>query len=209
MNPITILTHLSLGFITSFLGTLPPGAINLEILRLSIQKKKQEVIRFMIGIIIPELIYTYVAVLFSGYLASIPNLEKYIQYISIPVLSIIGISYFFIKAPLADSSAQTVNSKNSFVKGLSYGFFNPLQVPFWITYSTYFLSVGWIIDNSILLSIFVLGAILGTIGMLVLIALFSSKYIAQMNLKVKLVNNFMGIVFLLLAAFQVINLLTQ
>lgn len=209
MTALIILSHFALGFITSFLGTLPPGAINIEVLRLSIQHNISTVLHFIAGILIAEVIYTYAAVLFSGYLASIPNLEKSIQLLSIPVFIIIGISYFFIKVKVNSEDLTTKVDKNVFIKGVSFGFFNPLQVPFWITYCTYYLSVGWVQDNTILLTIFVFGAISGTVSMLLLISKFSTRYISQMNLKVKMVNNFLGYLFLVLAGFQLYNYLSS
>jgi len=207
MTALLLLTHFLIGFTTSFLGTIPPGAINIEVLRLSMFQNFKTVLNFIIATMVAELIYTYIAVLFSGYLISLPKLEYYIQLLSIPVFTVIGLSYFFMKNNITDTNKSTAVEQNLILKGLSFGFFNPLQIPFWITYCSYYLSVGWINDDSTLLTIFVAGALLGSFSMLVLISKFSNIYIKQMNLKMKWVNSFLGILFLIMATYQLGNIL--
>lgn len=206
MTLLFLITHFTLGFLTSFIGTLPPGAINLEVLRLSLYSNTKTVLLFIGATMFAELIYTTIAVLFSSYLASIPKLEHYIQLLSIPVFIIIGLSYLFMTQKVEDNdNRMPPKSKNIVLKGLSLGFFNPLQVPFWITYTTYFLSVGWILNQSAILLVFIAGALAGSFSMLFLIYTFGSYYNKKFTLTMTKVNKGLAVLFFLLAGLQGFN----
>jgi threonine/homoserine/homoserine lactone efflux protein len=205
MSLLQIVFHFLLGFVTSFLGSIPLGSINAGVARISITRNFSAAIRFIAGVTLAELFYSFIAIQFSGFLLSISRLEFYIRIICIPVFILLGLSYFFSKAKTQDKVTGSLKT-DLFLQGLSIGFLNPLQIPFWLAYGSYFLSLSWIIDDFTYLNIFILGIVSGSVTLLIIIAKLSSHYGGKANLKDGLVNKITGGVFICLAFYQLINL---
>ncbi len=205
MSAIQILLHFTLGFITSFIGSIPLGSINAGVVRISITKNYKAALYFIAGATIAELFYSFIAIHFSSLLLSIPKFEFYIRLLSIPVFVLLGITYFFAKTQ-KETSSLTHNNSNTFLNGLTIGFLNPLQIPFWLAYGTYFISMGWIKENFVLLTIFIFGIIAGSSFLLFLIAKFSSYYASRLTINYKMINIFTGSIFIVLALYQVVLL---
>lgn len=200
---ISIVQHFVIGFLVSFLGTLPPGTINIEAIRLGMQQSVSVALRFIMATLIAEFVYTLIAIHFSGYLMSFPRLEFYITLLTVPVFLIIGISYFYIKPAPPVQMEVASTGYSVFWKGLVLGAVNPLQVPFWLTWASYFLSLGWIKQDGLLLSVMTLGALLGSLTMLFLMARFgSASFMKKLNVHADLVNRILGIFLISLALYQ-------
>ena len=201
MSVLQLIIHFSLGFITSFIGSIPFGSINITVARISVLGEKTSAIRFILGATVAELFYGAVSIHFSAFLLTIPNLKFYIQLVSIPIFILLGCSYFFSK-PKSENLSSNVLQKNYFLQGLTIGFLNPLQIPFWLAYGTYFLSVGWIREDIILLNSFILGIISGSFVLLLLIAKFASHYRSKFSIDELKINKIIGGIFMLLAIYQ-------
>ncbi|HSZ26256.1 MAG TPA: LysE family transporter [Cytophagaceae bacterium] len=204
MNSImSLLFHFSIGFITSFIGSLPLGAINAAVVRISFTQNIAAALKFIVGATLAELLYSFIAVYFSAFLLLVPKFDIIIQLISIPIFMIMGVSYFRSKNKGKAIPAESSGSyKKEFLQGLSIGLLNPLQIPFWLAYSTYFISIGWLSNDKLLLSVFILGIIAGSSILLFLIAKFASYYKDRFHLNDKIINQITGGVFLLLAFYQ-------
>ncbi len=207
MSTLQFLVHFGLGFITSFIGSIPLGSINAAVLRISINQTIRAAFLFIAGATIAELAYCFVAVHFSGFLLSIPKLEFYIQLISIPIFLLLALSYWVAKSKT--DQPNKVESKKPFFQGLTLGFLNPLQIPFWLAYGTYFLSTGWIQQNTFLLTIFILGAVAGSAFLLFLIAKFASVYSSKIRVSDKTVNRITAGILVALALYQLGKLLAK
>lgn len=58
-----LILHLILGFITSFLGTITPSMLNMTTVKISLDKSKNEAVKFATGVSIVVLAQVYVAIL--------------------------------------------------------------------------------------------------------------------------------------------------
>jgi threonine/homoserine/homoserine lactone efflux protein len=206
MGILDLLLPFALGFITSFIGSIPFGSINLAVVRISIRENISSAFHFIIGATIAELFYSYISIHFSGFLISIPKLEFYIKVVTIPIFLFLGGIYFFSK-PKPEHSVSELEYKNDFLQGLTIGFLNPLQIPFWLAYGTYFLSVGWIKKNSISMNIFVFGIILGSTTLLFIIARLASQYGEKFRIDENRISKIIGGMFVLLALYQGLTIL--
>ena len=199
------LTHFLIGFITSFLGSIPLGSINAGVARISITQNKKAAHLFILGATLAELIYSCLAIHFSSFLVSIPNFDYYIRILSIPIFILIGISYFLIQ-PKKNAEEPDKTKSNYVVQGLLIGLLNPLQIPFWLAYGTYFISVGWILKDVVLLNWFIVGIIIGSSCLLILIAKFASLYGEKYKINNRKINLITGGIFIILAAYQLLLL---
>lgn len=208
MSILSVFIHFGLGFITSFIGSIPLGSINAMVVRISITQTMGAAIKFILGATFAELFYSFLCVHFSGFLLTIPKLEFYIQLISIPVFILLGFLYWYAKPKSEETTASRSDDRNNtFAQGLSIGFLNPLQIPFWLAYTAYFLSVGWIQETTLLLNIFILGIISGSSLLLYMIAKFSSSFGSRFNIKDQTINRITGGLFFLLSLYQAVKMM--
>ena len=204
MSALQLIIHFSLGFITSFIGSIPFGSINITVAKLGLTGKTSAAFRFIIGATIAELFYSFISIHFSAFLLTIPDLKFYIQIISIPIFILLGCSYFLSK-PKSEQPTSS-SEEQYFFQGLTIGFLNPLQIPFWLAYGTYFLTTGWIQQDFLLLMIFILGIIAGSSILLLLIAKFASAFRSNYTIDETKINKAIGVIFFLLALYQLLLL---
>ncbi len=207
MSVVQIFIHFVLGFGISFIGSIPIGSINAAVLRISMNQTVRAAFFFIAGATIAEFCYCFIAIHFSGFLLSIPKLEFYIQLISIPLFLLLG--FFYWNAKSKTDQPKTNSSKKPFFQGLSLGFLNPLQIPFWLAYGTYFLTAGWIQQDTFLLTLFIFGAVAGSAFLLFLIAKFASVYSSKIRVSDKTVNRITAGILIVLAIYQAGKLLVK
>jgi threonine/homoserine/homoserine lactone efflux protein len=195
--------HFFIGFIVSFLGSLPIGTVNLAVVQTTVNSNFRTGFYFSLGATIIELIYSAIAIKFIAYLLNNQSVEVIIQIISVPVFIVLAILYFRKEEPSANTE---IKRRRSFYNGLFIGLVNPLQIPFWIAYGSYLLSNNWIKNEEFLINVFICGISLGTLLVLTLIAFLSKKIVASLELKTRLVNRITAIVLILLAFYQILKI---
>ena len=199
------ITHFFLGFITSFLGSIPPGTVSNNILRITIASGTKIALRFIAGATIAEFIYCFLATHFSSYLISVSGLHQTIRLVSIPIFITIAIVLLVkkIKPPALNSK---VESHRSYIfQGIGIGLLNPLQLPFWLTYGAYFISVGWLKDETVLLNTFIIGVCSGSFVCLTSISLLANSYKNSPFLKERTINVVTAVILIALACYQLFD----
>jgi hypothetical protein len=151
---------LSLGFISSFIGTLPLSTLNLSILKLALDNRHQAALSFTYSASIVEFIQVCLTLPLLGVLASIPNLKAGFALVSIPVLLFLG--YKSYKTAVNTEGGKTVEN-DGFKQGLLLGCANVMVYPFWLLWGHVFVSNGWLKMDFTSLSIFCIGAGVGTL----------------------------------------------
>lgn len=89
-----------------------------------------------------------------------------------------------------------------FLLGLSISAVNPVQIPFWFTWSLYLINGKLLPPNQASYNFFTAGAGAGTLAGLA-VYIYGGKWaIQKMKANNKSLNKFMGIIFILVALFQ-------
>lgn len=180
-----------MGAFWSFLGSVPPGTLNLSVLQLGLDGKTKTAWRFALAVAIIEYPYTWLAIQFEYWITSNPMVKENFQLITAIVMITIGIGNLWS----AQKPTGVVNKFQSsgFRRGLILSILNPMALPFWIVVTAYLKAQGWItLSSTLLLHSYVLGT---SVGVLLLLALFIllarrlSGYASQ-NGWVKLVPGF-------------------
>ena len=206
--------HFFIGFVVSFLGSLPIGTVNLAVIQTTVNSNFKSGFYFSLGAAIIELIYIAFAIKLIAYIYqnkvthanTTTDLDLIIQLISIPVFFVLAILYLRKGEP--DHHVEVRKGK-SFYSGLLIGIVNPLQIPFWIAYGTYLLTNDWIKNDATLINVFIGGISVGTLFVLTLIAFVSKKLVSLFELKTTLVNRFIAAVLIVLAIYQIIKISLQ
>ena len=123
-----------LAFGISYLGSIPPGVLNLTVIDISMRRAMKHAFLFALAAALIEFIQGFIALQFSDYLAVHSEVEFYIQLFVIPVFIGLGIAYLLKKNPPSHDVKE--DNSNTFIKGMLLSVVNPLAIPFWLVCAT-------------------------------------------------------------------------
>jgi threonine/homoserine/homoserine lactone efflux protein len=180
-----------MGTFWSFLGSVPPGTLNLSVLQLGLDGKIKTAWRFALAVAIIEYPYTWLAIQFEYWITSNPVVIENFQLITAIVMTTIGIGNIWsARKPVVQASKFQASG---FRRGIVLSILNPLALPFWIGVTAYLKAQGWInLSSTWLLHSYVLGTSVGVLlllGLFIVLAKRLSGYASQ-NSWVKLVPGF-------------------
>jgi len=193
-------------FLTSFLGTIPPGVVNLTAIRIGAEKGMKESVLFSAGYTIIEMGYGLMAILiihsFSDYIVQI---ELIIKLISVPILFGFGYSMLKAKVNTENDAVEEIKKGGShyFQFGLKLGILNPMALPYWITFCAISNSMFRDFVPSTLFA-FELGVGIGAISLLFLYALGGlsiKQFLAEKGVSM---NKCLGRIFITLSFLQLV-----
>jgi len=198
-----ILTTFIVAFAFSFIGSIPPGSINLSVLQLSIDHKFPAAIRFALAAALVEYPYAYIAVIFQAYLTASPVIMNNLKLIAGLVMILLGIINLYASNHTSNQIRKLQSS--GFRKGIIISILNPLAIPFWVGVTAYLSGNRWIALNSTSdILIYVAGISLGTFALLFLLAILGKKisFLFQSN---TVIHSIPGIIFLLLGSYALLQ----
>lgn len=177
-----------MGTFWSFLGSIPPGTLNLSVLQLGLDGKVKTAWRFALAVAIIEYPYTWLAIQFEYWITSSPVIIENFQLVTALVMTTIGIGNIWTaRKPVA---AVQRFQDSGFRRGIILSILNPLALPFWIGVTAYLKAQGWItLSSTALLHSYVLGTSVGVMLLLAGFILLANrlKAYASQNGWVKLV----------------------
>ncbi|MEM7109088.1 MAG: LysE family transporter [Bacteroidota bacterium] len=198
-----------LGFTFSFIGSIPPGTINLSVLQLSLEGHKPAALRFALAAAVFELPYAYLAVTFEELITTSPWIEANFRLLAALVMLTLGTITITSHLRKTPQTMQSEVKKYGFRKGVVLSILNPLAIPFWIGVTAYLKHQGWLALNSLFDTLGYIFAIsMGTFSLLAVLALLGhvlSPYFKQN----RVLNITPGVVFLLLGFYALLQYLTQ
>lgn len=166
------LKNIFVGFLISFIGSIPLGYLNVVGYEVYKNSGLNDTILYLIGVISIEFIVIYCTLLFANQLIANKKLIKFIEAFSIIFMFLLA--YIFYSSASKETSNESVLDKyvnySPFVVGLILSCLNFIQIPFWTSWNLYLLNGNHIEISKSRKYFYVLGTILGTFsGMLVLI----------------------------------------
>ncbi|MDX1629932.1 MAG: LysE family transporter [Fulvivirga sp.] len=200
-----ILATFGIAFVFSFLGSIPPGTINLGVLQLSLDNKYQAALRFALAAALVEFPYALIAVKFQAYLTSSPIILDNLTLIAAVVMVTLGA----INILYSEKSTATIEKfrKSGFRKGVIISILNPLAIPFWIGITAYLSGLGWVnLNTNSLVLWYVTGVSAGTFILLALIAFLGNKMNFLIK-KTRLVHQIPGVLYIILGIYAFLQYL--
>ncbi len=166
-----ILKNIGVGFLVSFIGSIPLGYLNIVGYHIYKILGLKETILYLLGVIIVEFFVIYFTLIFAHKLVKNQKTIRFIEGFSIFFMFVLA--YVFYSAASSEVKDATVlNSyyKYSFVFGIVLSCSNFIQIPFWVSWNLYLLNGKYIEVSNSRKYFYVFGTVSGTfIGMLVLI----------------------------------------
>lgn len=192
-----------MGLFFSFLGSIPPGTLNLSILQLGLEHKLKTAFRFTLAVGIVEYPYTWLAVQFQYWITSSPVVIGHFKLIT--ALVMISIGLFNLWSAERPTSFSVKFSESGFRRGLILSILNPMAIPFWIVMTAYLKAQGWIdLSSNIRLHLYVAGTSLGAILLLLSFALLANK-LAPYVKSSKMVKRVPGFTLLALGIYALVG----
>jgi len=167
-----ILKNILVGFIVSFIGSIPLGYLNVVGYEVYKSFGLNETIFYLLGVISIEFFVIYFTLIFANKLIENKKIIKFIEIFSIIFMFLIA--YIFYSSASKNGSSQSVLEKyvyySPFFVGIILSSINFIQIPFWISWNLYLLNGNYIEISKSRKYFYVFGSIIGTFfGMLGLI----------------------------------------
>ncbi|MBX2946420.1 MAG: LysE family transporter [Cyclobacteriaceae bacterium] len=162
------------GAVFSFLGSIPPGTLNLLVLQMGLEHRIKAALRFALAVAIVEYPYAWIAVEFEQLITSSPVVMQNFQLWGAIIMTVIGIaSLWSVRKPTAISVKL---QESGFRRGIILSILNPQAIPFWIALTAYLKYQGWIdISTGWRLHSYVLGTSVGAFALLSLLIFLAHR----------------------------------
>ena len=194
-----------LGFSFSFIGSIPPGTLNLSVIQLSLGGHKAAAFRFALAAAIFEFPYAYLAVTFEELITASPWVVANFRLLAAIVMLTLGVINIISHLKSKPADLLITVKKSGFRRGMILSILNPLAIPFWIGVTAYLKNQGWLhlMDTSDNI-IYVTAISIGTLSLLGLLALLGSRLSIYFK-QHRLLNIIPGIVFLVLGIYALVQ----
>jgi len=186
--------NIAIGFIVSFLGSLPLGYLNIVGVEVFSKLGMHSLVSFLLGVVIIQTVVVYFTVIFANQLVVNKKLMKGIDFFAIVFLLLLAYLFYAY-------SGQTTQNHNYLQQYVQYSPFligmvlcglNFLQIPFWVGWNLYLMNANHISLVEKLKFHYILGTFLGTffgmMGAIVVLdslshtTFFFSKYIMPIGI---------------------------
>ena len=166
------LKNMLVGFVVSFVGSIPLGYLNVIGFDIYNQSGLSSVIPYLLGVITVEVFVIYFTLIFAEQLMNNKKLLKYIEGFS--VLFMLLLAYIFYASASNTEAQSTVlneyQNRTPYFVGIFLSALNFVQIPFWVGWNLYLLNGNWIAIDGTKKYCYVFGTLIGTFfGMLALI----------------------------------------
>ena len=166
------LKNIFVGFLISFIGSIPLGYLNIVGYEVFKKFGLNETTFYLLGIISIEFFVIYFTLLFANQLMNNKKLLQFIEGFSVFFMFLLA--YIFYSSGNAKPTDQTTLEKyvdySPYVVGLLLSCFNFIQIPFWLGWNLYLLNAKYIEVTKARKFFYIFGTSIGTFtGMLALI----------------------------------------
>ncbi|UOY04805.1 LysE family translocator [Muricauda sp. SCSIO 64092] len=163
--------------IAAVMASAPPGLLNVNAAKISVEKGRKNGIMFSLGIAVMVMFQAYLAVRIAKFLSRNPEIIAWLMKAAVLIFAVLAV-FFLIKASKSAKEPVTLEKgdmRNSFTKGMFLAALNLLQIPFYSGLNTFFHTQG-IMNYEILDEVlFILGAGLGTFLVMYSYVLYFNK----------------------------------
>ncbi|MDC6365485.1 MULTISPECIES: LysE family transporter [Flavobacteriaceae] len=195
-------------FSAAFMATVPPGLLNMNAAKTSVEKGKVNGVIFSLGVSSMIMVQAYVAVLISKFLYKNPEVIDILLKIAIGIFAFFAI-YFFVNAKRKKKQKLkkvNLSKKNSFFKGLLLAALNLLTIPYYSGLNAMWNEAGWIKFEAQDITTFVVAAGAGTFSVLYLYTFYFDKLETKTNRFSKNSNYILSALMLVLLIITLIRI---
>jgi len=201
-----ILYHFGIAFALSFIGTLPPGIINMTIAMTAIRKFFKAAVVVSVGAVTVEWFQAFLSIKFSSILLKNPSFDQALQVTATIVFIALAIYFLFFASTKPPKPRENSGLPVSeFFRGAAVASMNVLIFPYWIFYGTYLRSEGWLEKSDAYYAVFSTGVMFGAFAVFLVYAKIGRLIVARAEKAMRVTNLVVGFLFLSFAIYQVIG----
>ena len=170
-------------FSAAFMATVPPGLLNMNAAKISVEKGKLNGVIFSFGVSSMIMVQAYIAVFISKFLYRNPEVIDILLKIAIAVFAIFAVYFFIMAKQNKKQQIKEVNlsKKNSFFKGVLLAALNLLTIPYYSGLNAMWNEAGWIKFEAQDITTFVVASGAGTFSVLYLYTFYFDKLETKTN----------------------------
>ncbi|MGB7395575.1 MAG: LysE family transporter [Pricia sp.] len=164
-------------FSAAFMATVPPGLLNLNAAKVSVEKGKANGIIFSVGVSTMIMVQATLAAFISKFLDRNPGVVSVLLEIATVVFAVLAVYFFWAarRNKVPSPKLVQVSKKNSFFRGFGLAALNLLTIPYYSGLNIMWNASGWIQFQVRDILIFVLAAGLGTFSVLYMYTVYFNK----------------------------------
>lgn len=194
-------------FSAAFMATVPPGLLNVNAAKTSVEKNRLNGIIFSLGVSTMIMLQATIAVFISKFLHRNPDVVAVLLKIAIGVFAALTI-YFFLAARSNKKKKIKVikiSKRSSYFKGVFLAAINLLTIPYYSGLNIMWNASGWIKFQAWDIVTFVLAAGTGTFSVLYLYVFYFDKLEHKTHIFAKNANYILGFLMLLLLSITLMR----
>ncbi|WP_055092605.1 hypothetical protein [Flavobacterium aquidurense] len=198
--------NISIGFLVSFLGSIPLGYLNLAGLEIYSKSGWHNLVFFLFGVVFVETFVIYFTLLFAKKLIQNKKLLKIIDLFSILFMFILAFVFYlnFNHTEKSNHFLQEYLLYSPFVIGIILNGVNFLQLPFWTSWNLYLLNKEYISVERDLKYYYIAGTVIGVfLGMFSLIVLLQAIFQKANQFSILIIPVFIPLFFIALGIIQI------
>lgn len=161
---MALLVPLFLGFVTAFVGIIPPGLINMTAAKVNLKEGKKHAISFVSGAVLIITFQISLAIFFARAINARPDLVVLLREIGFAIFTLLTIYFLAVakKPKLKESENNRKSKKSRFFLGMLLSALNFFPIPYYVFVSITLASYHLISFEANYITIFVSGAVLGS-----------------------------------------------
>jgi threonine/homoserine/homoserine lactone efflux protein len=197
------------GFLSAFIGIMPPGLINMTAAKVSIKEGRRNAIWFITGAIVVICIQASFAVLFAKIINNRPDFVTLMREVGCAIFTILSIYFLWIaKKPKKKTKKLPKKSKTKrFFLGMLLSFLNFFPIPYYVFVGVTLASFDLFYFDAISIFFFVSGTTLGSFLVFYLYITFFGHFESKSDYLLKNMNTMIGSVTAIIALITLIKII--
>lgn len=200
-----------LGFVVTFLTTMPPGLLNMTAAKISMREGHVRSVMFALGACLVIVFQVLLATIFARYLSNHPDVVDILQRVALVIFILVSIYFFFIankhERPKADLDSRSKTSR--FFQGMFLSVINVFPIPFQAYVTISYSDFGWLHFDKISILSYVAGSTSGAfVGLYIYLFFFekikSKKFNNQRNM-----NRIIGTITAIISLITLIRIIQE
>lgn len=195
------------GFFFSFVGSITPSMLNITALKVSLEKGREAVNKYALGVSIVVIPQIYIAVILTAYITENPKILETLDKFGIVIFILLAF-YFYRESKKNNIKADALKTKkeNPFLTGIMLSLLNMFAIPFFCGTAILLDTFHFFSFDFLSILFFIIGAVIGTFYILFLYGKFAKKIQQKTGKLTKDINIILAILTAFVAVFTLIKL---
>ncbi|SHF76984.1 Threonine/homoserine/homoserine lactone efflux protein [Flavobacterium fluvii] len=203
------ITPIFFGFISAFIGIIPPGLINMTAAKVNHKEGKRNALWFVFGAILVIFFQVFFAILFAKIINSRPDIVTLLREIGFGIFTALTIYFLGIaKAPTGKTKKLKKRSKTKrFFLGMLLSALNFFPIPYYVFVCISLASYKLFLFDLTSIFIFVIGSVMGSFLVFYVYISFFNRIESKRDYIMKNMNTIIGSITGLVSIITLINII--